>query len=268
MNIRRRYPIGAEVLPSGGVHFRVWAPIRKKLEVVIGNQRVIELNREAGGYFSGLVPDAKAGLCYRFGRFPDPASRFQPHGPHGPSQVIDPSLFQWTDTAWKGITLEGQILYEMHMGTFTPEGTWAAAARELEELAGAGITVLEIMPVADFPGRFGWGYDGVGLFAPVALYGQPDDFRGFVNSAHNVGLAVILDVVYNHLGPDGNYLKAFARDYFTDRYKNDWGKAINFDGPNSRPVREFFLTNAAYWIEEFHLDGLRLDATQQIFDDS
>ena len=268
VNIRRRYPIGAEVLPIGGVHFRVWAPLRKKLEVVIGNQRAIELSRVAGGYFSGLVPDAKAGICYRVGRFPDPASRFQPNGPHGPSQVIDPSLFRWTDTGWKGITLEGQILYEMHIGTFTREGTWAAAARELAELAEAGITVLEIMPVADFPGRFGWGYDGVGLFAPVGLYGQPDDFRAFVNGAHNAGLAVILDVVYNHLGPDGNYLKEFARDYFTDRYKNDWGKAINFDGPNSRPVREFFLTNAAYWIEEFHLDGLRLDATQQIFDAS
>jgi maltooligosyltrehalose trehalohydrolase len=268
VNIRRRYPIGAEVLPNGGVHFRVWAPIREKLEVVIGNQRAIELSREAGGYFSGLVADVKAGTCYRFGRFPDPASRFQPHGPHGPSQVIDPSLFQWNDTGWKGITLEGQILYEMHIGTFTPEGTWAAAARELPELAEAGVTVLEIMPVADFPGRFGWGYDGVGLFAPVGIYGQPDDFRAFVNSAHNAGLAVILDVVYNHLGPDGDYLQEFSQDYFTDRYKNDWGKAINFDGPNSGPVREFYLTNAAYWIEEFHLDGLRLDATQQIFDAS
>jgi len=265
---QRRYPIGAEPAPAGGVHFRVWAPIRQELEVRIEQGPVIELTREPDGYFSGWVEEAKAGTLYRFGQFSDPASRFQPDGPHGPSQVIDPSSFQWTDAEWKGASLEGQILYEVHIGTFTQQGTWSAAARELPELAGAGITVLEIMPVADFPGRFGWGYDGVGLFAPVWLYGQPDDFRAFVNSAHNLGVAVILDVVYNHFGPDGNYLKEFSPAYFTGRYENDWGEAVNFDGPDSGPVREFVLTNAAYWIEEFHLDGLRLDATQQIFDAS
>ena len=156
----------------------------------------------------------------------------------------------------------------MHIGTFTREGTWEAAGRELPELAALGITVLEVMPVADFPGRFGWGYDGVDLFAPTRLYGTPDDFRRFVDRAHAVGLGVILDVVYNHIGPDGNYLKQFAEDYFTDRYKNEWGEALNFDGANAGPVREFFVANAGYWIDEFHLDGLRLDATQQIFDDS
>ena len=268
MTGQRRYPIGAEPAPAGGVHFRVWAPIRQELEVRIEQGPVIELTREPDGYFSGWVEEAKAGTLYRFGQFSDPASRFQPDGPHGPSQVIDPSSFQWTDAEWKGASLEGQILYEVHIGTFTQQGTWSAAARELPELAGAGITVLEIMPVADFPGRFGWGYDGVGLFAPVWLYGQPDDFRAFVNSAHNLGVAVILDVVYNHFGPDGNYLKEFSPAYFTGRYENDWGEAVNFDGPDSGPVREFVLTNAAYWIEEFHLDGLRLDATQQIFDAS
>src|SRR5262249_30957418 len=154
------------------------------------------------------------GARYRLDEFPDPASRFQPDGPHGPSQVIDPFAFQWTDEAWKGVGLEGQILYEMHIGTFTKEGTWDAARGELRELAAAGITVLEIMPVADFPGRFGWGYDGVGQFAPVWLYGEPDDFRAFVNDAHNAGLAVILDIVYNHFGPDGNYLREFSPDYF------------------------------------------------------
>ena len=268
MILERRFPIGAEVLPNGGVHFRVWAPVRKRLEVVIEQRPSIEMEREGDGYFSALVPDATAGSRYRFGDLPDPASRFQPEGPHGPSEIVDPSLFAWTDGNWRGGTLAGKILYEMHVGTFTREGTWTAAAHELPELGKAGITVIELMPVADFPGRFGWGYDGVGLYAPVSLYGQPDDFRAFVNAAHNQGIAVILDVVYNHIGPDGNYLKEFSPRYFTDRYDNEWGEAINFDGPNSGPVREFFLTNAAYWIDEFHLDGLRLDATQQIFDGS
>jgi maltooligosyltrehalose trehalohydrolase len=273
----RIYAIGAEVRP-GGVHFRVWAPRRNKVSVVLesrsDSQECIELSPEANGYFSGLVTEASAGSLYRFllddepQPYPDAMSRFQPSGPHGPSQVIDPSAFAWSDHDWKGASRAGQIIYEMHVGTFTREGTWASAMRELPELAAARITVLEIMPVADFPGAFGWGYDGVDLFAPTRLYGHPDDFRRFVDSAHRAGLAVILDVVYNHLGPDGNYLKAFSEDYFTNRYKNEWGEAINFDGPNSGPVREFFLTNAAYWMEEFHLDGLRLDATQQIFDAS
>jgi maltooligosyltrehalose trehalohydrolase len=199
---------------------------------------------------------------------PDPASRFQPHGPHGPSQIVDPAAFGWSDADWPGIHIDGQVIYEMHIGTFTREGTWSAAVRQLEELATAGITVLELMPVNEFPGRFGWGYDGVDFFAPTRLYGNPDDFRRFVDTAHAFGLGVILDVVYNHIGPDGNYLNSFSADYFTDRYKTDWGKAFNFDGENSGPVREFFVSNAGYWIGEYHLDGLRLDATQNIYDRS
>jgi maltooligosyltrehalose trehalohydrolase len=269
-------PVGAEVTP-GGVHFRVWAPKRQRVDVVLelpDGPLTHRLAAEEDGYFTGFVEAARPGHRYRFqldevaGWFPDPASRFQPEGPHGPSQIIDPDAFAWTDASWKGVQLEGQIIYEMHIGTFTREGTWAAAAAELAELASAGITVLEVMPVADFPGRFGWGYDGVGLYAPVALYGQPDDFRAFVGRAHSHGLGVILDVVYNHFGPDGNYATQYSDDYFSRKYANEWGDALNFDGDNSGPVREFFIENAGYWIREFHLDGLRLDATQQIFDDS
>ncbi|OLN30729.1 Malto-oligosyltrehalose trehalohydrolase [Desulfovibrio sp. DV] len=225
------------------------------------------------GYHAGLVPQAAAGVRYRYrlgGRdaFPDPASRFQPDGPHGPSQVVDPAAFVWRDGQWPGVGIEGQVIYEMHIGTFTQEGTWAAAGRELAELAACGVTVIELMPVADFPGRFGWGYDGVGLFAPVGIYGEPDDMRRFVDEAHSCGLGVILDVVYNHLGPSGNYLGQFSADYFTSKYANEWGQAINFDGEHSGPVRELFQANAAYWVAEYHIDGLRLDATQQMFDDS
>lgn len=230
--------------------------------------------REDDGYFSLLAPGVEGGARYWLRLddeerlYPDLASRFQPEGPHGPSQVVDPAAFEWSDGGWRGVAIEGQVFYEMHIGTFTPEGSWAAAARQLPELRDAGITVLEVMPVADFSGRFGWGYDGVDLFAPTRLYGQPDDFRAFVNEAHRVGLAVILDVVYNHVGPDGAFFKSFARAYFTDRYENEWGEPINFDGPASGSVREFFIANARYWIEEYHLDGLRLDATQQMFDSS
>ena len=200
--------------------------------------------------------------------YPDPASRFQPEGPHGPSCVVDPRQFRWADTNWPGIKLKGQIIYELHIGTFTKEGTWRAAAEQLSELARIGITVIEMMPVAEFPGKFGWGYDGVDLFAPSHLYGMPDDLRTFVDRAHSLGLAVILDVVYNHFGPDGNYLGIFSDDYLVREKENEWGNAINFDGPNSGPVREFFITNGRYWIEEFHFDGFRFDATHAIRDQS
>jgi maltooligosyltrehalose trehalohydrolase len=277
MNRNRRLPIGAELFGADGVHFRVWAPERRRVEVVLERERrplAVDLEPEPDGYFSGLVGPARDGTRYRFRLdgdaylYPDPASRFQPEGPHGPSQVVDPSRFAWSDQNWTGVGLEGQIIYELHFGTFTREGTWESASRELAELAALGITVLEVMPVADFPGRFGWGYDGVNLFAPCRLYGTPDDFRRFVDRAHAAGLAVILDVVYNHLGPDGNYLGQFADTYLTKKYDNEWGDAINFDGEGSRPVREFFVANGRYWVEEFHIDGLRLDATQQIFDAS
>ena len=277
----RRFPIGAERVPGKGVHFRVWAPEKKTVKLVMNAQgkdadpqTEIELQSEGNGYFSIMSPDACAGSLYRYlldddpQPYPDPASRFQPQGPQGPSQVVDALSFEWTDAAWPGIEAHGQVIYEMHIGTFTHEGNWLAAAKELPELAALGVTVLEIMPVADFPGRYGWGYDGVNWFAPTRLYGTPDEFRYFVDQAHAVGLGVVLDVVFNHLGPDGNYLSKFSSDYFTTRYRCDWGDPLNFDGPNSGAVREYVLANSAYWIKEFHLDGLRLDATQQIYDSS
>jgi maltooligosyltrehalose trehalohydrolase len=270
----RRLPIGAEVQLPEGAHFRVWAPKRQRVEVVLDAERgAVELQREEHGYFAGFAPEARAGTRYRFRLdgekqlYPDPASRFQPEGPHGPSELIDP-IYRWTDSAWRGIGAKGRVVYEMHIGTFTQAGTWAGAIEQLPALAELGITVLEVMPLADFAGRFGWGYDGVNLFAPTRLYGRPDDVRRFVDRAHALGLGVILDVVYNHFGPDGNYLKQFAEHYFSSRYTTEWGEALNFDGADCEPVREFFIANARYWIDEYHFDGLRLDATQQIYDAS
>jgi len=280
IGVQRRYPIGAELIAPGQTHFRVWAPKAQHVDLVLeesaeknAHRTFHPLAREEGGYFSG-VAGVDAGSLYRFRVnnaehfHPDPASRFQQHGPHGPSQVVDPTQFPWTDSEWPGVKLKGQIIYEMHIGTFTPEGTWRSAAEQLAELKRIGISVIEVMPIADFPGKFGWGYDGADLFAPTRLYGTPDDLRYFVNRAHGLGLAVILDVVYNHFGPDGNYVGVYSDDYFNTERETDWGGCINFDGPNSGPVREFFITNARYWIEEFHFDGFRLDATESIFDKS
>ncbi|MEP7015403.1 MAG: malto-oligosyltrehalose trehalohydrolase [Verrucomicrobiota bacterium] len=277
---KRRYPIGAELIGPNKTHFRVWAPKAKSVDLVLEESAVKNahrtfhpLQREKGGYFSGSAT-AGGGACYRFrinnaDHFhPDPASRFQPDGPHGSSCVVDPDKFRWKDAKWKGVTLKGQVTYEMHIGTFTKEGTWQAAAEQLAELARIGIATIEMMPIADFPGNFGWGYDGVNLFAPSHLYGTPDDLRSFIDRAHSLKIGVILDVVYNHFGPDGNYLGTYSDDYLTSENENDWGDSINFDGHNSGPVREFFITNGRYWIDEFHFDGFRFDATQSIFDKS
>lgn len=273
--IHRRRPIGAELV-NGAAHFRVWAPRCNSIAVVFEESSCerteIALDPEGNGYFSALVPEVTEGALYRFridqstDLFPDPASRSQPRGPHGPSAIVDPTKYAWRHASPPLPSGREHVLYEMHIGTFTAEGTFAAAIAHLRWLSDLGITTIEIMPIAAFPGTFGWGYDGVDLWAPTHLYGTPDDFRSFVDSAHAAGLAVILDVVYNHLGPDGNYLKQFSDSYFTDRYPNDWGESINFDGDDAGPVREFFRENAAYWIDEYRLDGLRLDATQSIID--
>src|SRR5215208_5464989 len=277
-DVKRRYPIGAELIGEIETHFRVWAPKARKVDLVWeeGTEekpKFCSLSAGSEGYFSGAA-NAGSGARYRFrvngseNFYPDPASRFQPDGPHGVSCIVDPTKFRWSDADWPGLKLNGQIFYEMHIGTFTKEGTWRAAAEQLPELASIGITVIEMMPVAEFPGRFGWGYDGVDLFAPSHLYGTPDDLRAFIDHAHSLGLGVILDVVYNHFGPDGNYLGVFSDAYLRRGKGHEWGDIINFDGPNSGPVREFFVTNGRYWIEEFHFDGFRFDATHAIHDRS
>ena len=268
---RRRLPIGAELIDDG-VHFRVWAPERTSVAVRAGG-KPHPLCRESTGHFSGFVAGLGDGARYQLvldegDAYPDPASRFQPEGPHGPSQVVDPCRFAWTDAAWPGITTRSPVTYELHVGTFTAEGTFRAAAEHLRGLAELGVSVIEVMPVAEFPGRFGWGYDGVNLFAPFHGYGTPDDFRAFVDRAHREGLGVVLDVVYNHLGPDGNYLPQFSPRYFSAKHKTEWGDAINYDDTQCEGARELVLSNVRHWIAEYHLDGLRLDATHAIYDDS
>jgi maltooligosyltrehalose trehalohydrolase len=274
-----RLTLGARPTSAGRTHFRVWAPRRERVDVChvgpasAGGPAFLPLQRAAGGYFEGELPVPTGALyTYRLDGgacFPDPASRFQPEGPHGPSQVVHPRGYVWGDAGWRGPGLQGQVLYEVHVGTFTREGTYAAAAERLSQLSELGVTCLELMPLHTFPGRFNWGYDGVTLFAPCAVYGEPDDLRRLVDRAHALGLSVILDVVYNHLGPDGNYLAPFSPGYFSTRYPGEWGTPTNFDEyPDAEGSRELFIQNACYWVSEFHFDGLRLDATQSLFDQS
>jgi maltooligosyltrehalose trehalohydrolase len=260
-----------------GTRFRLWAPAAREVEVVLydnGQPGVSHpLQPEADGYFAAHVGGVAPGARYMYrldGRDPrpDPASRFQPEGVHGPSEVVDPSRYTWSDASWRGVSLDDLMIYELHVGTATPEGTYEALIGRLDQIADLGVTAIELMPVADFPGERNWGYDGVCLFAPTRAYGSPDDLRRLVDAAHARGLAVILDVVYNHLGPDGNYLRDFSPGYFTDRHHTPWGDALNVDGPDSRPVRDFFIGNALHWAHEYHIDGLRLDATHAIVDDS
>lgn len=259
-----------------GVHFRVWAPTAEQMEVVLYGpdaEALHPLAAEGGGYFSATIGSASPGSRYRYridggAAYPDPASRAQPEGVHGPSQVVARE-FPWTDGAWQGRSLEELVIYEVHVGTFTPEGTFDAALRKLPYLASLGVTVVEIMPIANFPGERNWGYDGVDLFAPATVYGGGDAFKRFIDAAHALRMAVFLDVVYNHLGPEGNYLPAITGGYFfTDRHHTPWGDAVNFDGPHSHGVRDLVIENALYWLHDFHLDGLRLDATHAILDDS
>jgi maltooligosyltrehalose trehalohydrolase len=263
--------IGA-ILTETGVDFSVWAPQADKVEVLL--PEVYNMQKQERGYFRVSVNGLKEGALYKFrinsqAELPDPASRYQPEGPHGPSQVMS-SHFPWTDEKWDGIPFTEMVIYELHVGTFTPEGTFAAIESHLPRLKDLGVNAIELMPIAQFPGKRNWGYDGVGVFAPQNSYGRensPTELKKLIDACHAHGIAVILDVVYNHAGPEGNYLPQWG-PYFQDKYKTPWGDALNFDGAGSNEVRNFFLENARQWIEEYHFDGLRLDATHAIFDTS
>ncbi|MBK5276703.1 MAG: malto-oligosyltrehalose trehalohydrolase [Desulfuromonadales bacterium] len=264
--------LGATLLQDGTVRFRVWAPLVRELSVVLPHREgnPVSLAAEGNGYFSGVVAGISEGEHYLYlldgeTARPDPASRFQPEGVHGPSQVVASDGSIRSDKGWKGIPLDEYIIYELHVGTFTPQGTFDGAVSRLDYLCELGITAVELMPVAQFPGERNWGYDGTYPFAPQNSYGGPDGLKRLVDACHARGLAVILDVVYNHLGPEGNYLHGFG-PYFTDRHRTPWGDAVNFDGPDSDPVRHYFISNALYWITEYHIDTLRLDAIHGIYD--
>ncbi len=269
-----RMPFGAELV-NGGVRFRLWAPDPRNVSLLLDGPLNSELPLEnAGdGWREIIVAEATSGTRYRFRIdgdlvVPDPASRFQPEDVHGPSEVIDPTAFRWTCADWRGRAWEEVVIYELHVGTFTSEGTFRAMIDKLPYLVDLGVTAIEIMPVADFPGRRDWGYDGVALFAPDSIYGRPEDLKAFVDAAHHQGLMVMMDVVYNHFGPEGNYLHAYARRFFNDETHTPWGAAINFDAEGSQVVRRFFVENALYWVNEFAMDGLRFDAVHAIEDRS
>jgi maltooligosyltrehalose trehalohydrolase len=263
---------GPEVI-GGGVIFRLWAPHRPRASLRLLDEKVARpMCQSDDGWHMLEVHGAGPGSRYWFEfedglRLPDPASRYQPQDVHGPSEVIDPNGFVWSDQHWRGRPWHEAVIYELHVGAFTEAGTFLAAIERLDHLAELGVTALELMPVAEFPGQRNWGYDGALLFAPDASYGHPDDLKALVDAAHRRGLMVLLDVVYNHFGPDGNYLAACA-PLFNERHHTPWGAAVNYDGDGAALVREFMLQNAAFWIDEFHLDGLRLDAVHAIKDDS
>lgn len=281
---------GAQLIEGGGVDFRLWAPGARRVELVLkiqvgddtGGAHFIEVHGDAGqgdenptrAWYELTVPEATPGTRYRWridGELdvPDPASRSNPDGVHDFSEVIDPNAFEWVNSlTWRGRPWHEAVMYEMHIGAFTPEGTYAAAQAQLPELAGLGITAVQLMPQASYPGRFGWGYDGVLPFAPQCSHGSPDDLKRLIDAAHGLGLMVMLDVVYNHFGPDGNYLPRYAPDFFSSKHHTAWGAAVNFDGPGSPTVREFFIQNALYWLDEYQFDGLRFDAVHAMLDDS
>jgi len=262
---------GAQIT-SSGVRFRLWAPQSERVHLALEHESASRpMHRQLRGWFELEVEGIGAGTLYRFELadgtlVPDPASRFQPQDVLGPSEVIDPRRYPWSDVGWGGRPWEEAVLYELHVGTFTPEGTFAAAADKLDYLAALGVTAIELMPVNDFPGRWNWGYDGALPFAPDSTYGRPDDLKALVDAAHGRKLMVLLDVVYNHFGPKGNFLPHYA-PVFTDKHETPWGSAVNFDGHGSEMVRDFILANARYWLNEYHFDGLRLDAVHEIKDE-
>lgn len=276
MRRAHKMPFGSEVLAGGGVRFRLWAPSAREVQLNVGaggTAQEIPMSRERDGWYALVVDSAGAGTRYAFridgGRsVPDPCSRCNPEDVHAASEVIDPTGFDWSDQDWRGRNWEEAVIYELHVGTFSPEGNFAGVEKRLDYLAELGVTALELMPVADFPGCRNWGYDGVLLFAPDSRYGRPDDLKSLVSAAHRRGLMVLLDVVYNHFGPEGNYLRAYAASFFDDQRQTPWGAAIAVDGPDGRTVRDFYIHNALYWLEEYHCDGLRLDAVHAIQNDA
>jgi maltooligosyltrehalose trehalohydrolase len=275
MKRNHRMPFGAEYREDGSVRFRLWAPKAQRVSLSLERERKtpLAMAKLDHGWFELSVDDAGPGDRYKYliddvTEVPDPASRFQPLDVHGPSEIVDPNAFVWNDENWQGRPWEEAVIYELHVGAFSPDGTFAAVEKRLDYLADIGVTAIELMPVSDFPGRRNWGYDGVLPFAPDSTYGRPEDLKRLIQSAHERGLMVLLDVVYNHFGPDGNYLREYAPQFFTNRHRIPWGEAINFDGGDSRMVRDFFIHNALYWLEEYHFDGLRLDAVHAILDDS
>lgn len=268
----RKTQFGAELLDDG-ICFRLWAPHQKQISVILDDRTVLPMRHmENGTWHEIIVPQAKTGTLYQFQlenglRVPDPASRYQPLDVHGPSEIIDPKSYSWNDGAWRGRPWEDAVIYELHVGTFSPRGTFLDAIEHLDWLVELGVTAIELMPVADFPGARNWGYDGVLLYAPDSSYGRPDDLKALVDAAHARNIMVFLDVVYNHFGPEGNYLRLYA-PVFTECHATPWGAAVNYDAGQSEMVRAFTIDNAAYWIDEFHFDGLRLDAVHSIHDDS
>jgi malto-oligosyltrehalose trehalohydrolase len=265
---------GAECRDDGSVRFRLWAPATCKVDLCLSESgKRLPLQPSGNGWFELVTKEAGPGTQYKFQidsgqEVSDPGSRFQPRDVHGPSEVVDPMNFDWHDDAWRGRPWEQAVIYELHVGAFTPAGTFSAVKDRLDYLVDLGITAVELMPLSDFPGTRNWGYDGVLPFAPDSIYGRPEDLKGLVQSAHDRGLMIFLDVVYNHFGPEGNYLGLYAPQFFTSRHKTPWGNAINFDGEDSRTVRDFFIQNALYWLNEYYFDGLRLDAVHSIVDDS
>src|SRR5205809_1280151 len=270
-SLDRMTALGASLLDNG-VTFRVWAPGCRTVDVTVDGRSTEPLAPRGIGLFEARLDGVVEGARYRYRldgeRYrPDPASRYQPEGVHGPSVVVDPSRFAWTDQEFPGHAIADLVFYEIHVGAFTAAGTFEAIIPHLDRLVELGVTALELMPVAEFPGSRNWGYDGVHLFAPQSTYGGPRGLRRLVDACHSRNLSVILDVVYNHLGPEGNYLAEFG-PFFTDRYKTPWGEAVNFDGADAAGVRRHFVENARAWVREFHVDGLRLDAIHSIFDTS
>jgi maltooligosyltrehalose trehalohydrolase len=269
---QHKMPFGAEILDDAAVRFRLWAPRAQSLAVELPS-KTLPMSALDDGWFECITREAGPGTRYQFtvdrrDKVPDPASRYQPSGVHGPSEVIHPEAFEWRQNNWHGRPWEETILYELHLGSFSPEGTFAGAERKLDYLAELGITAIELMPLSSFPGQRNWGYDGVLPYAPAAVYGWPDELKHLIDCAHSKNMMVFLDVVYNHFGPEGNYLHLYAPQFFTERHHTPWGQAINFDAPGSRTVRDYFIHNTLYWLEEYRIDGLRFDAVHAIFDDS